>query len=89
MSKPLRWITVVAISLAWVSVASAHGGGLDGQGCHHERKTGGYHCHGGGGAVPGQAAAPVQQAIPPTCYVGPEGGTYTLTPSGKKNYKGC
>ncbi|PDT47661.1 hypothetical protein CO661_12010 [Sinorhizobium fredii] len=25
--------------------AFAHGGGLDQNGCHHNRKTGGYHCH--------------------------------------------
>lgn len=24
-----------------------------------------------------------------TCYTGPRGGTYTLTPSGRKNYNGC
>jgi hypothetical protein len=24
-----------------------------------------------------------------TCYVGPRGGTYTLTASGRKNYGGC
>lgn len=24
-----------------------------------------------------------------TCYVGPRGGTYTITRSGKKNYSGC
>ena len=24
-----------------------------------------------------------------TCYVGPRGGTYTLTRNGKKNYGGC
>lgn len=23
----------------------AHGGGLDANGCHHDRKHGGYHCH--------------------------------------------
>jgi hypothetical protein len=28
-----------------VSAAHAHGGGLNKDGCHHERKTGGYHCH--------------------------------------------
>lgn len=28
-----------------VTTASAHGGGLDPAGCHHNRKTGGYHCH--------------------------------------------
>ncbi len=27
--------------------AVAHGGGLDGYGCHHNRKQGGYHCHRG------------------------------------------
>jgi hypothetical protein len=25
--------------------AAAHGGGLNAQGCHNERRTGGYHCH--------------------------------------------
>lgn len=24
-----------------------------------------------------------------TCYVGPRGGTYTITKSGRKNYSGC
>lgn len=24
-----------------------------------------------------------------TCFVGPRGGTYTITASGKKNYGGC
>lgn len=24
---------------------AAHGGGLDANGCHHDRKNGGYHCH--------------------------------------------
>ena len=28
--------------------ASAHGGGLDGLSCHHNRKAGEYHCHRGG-----------------------------------------
>ena len=26
----------------------AHGGGLNADGCHNERRTGGYHCHRGG-----------------------------------------
>lgn len=25
----------------------------------------------------------------PTCHVGPRGGTYTITASGRKNYNGC
>lgn len=27
--------------------------------------------------------------VVPTCFVGPRGGTYTITKSGKKNYGGC
>lgn len=27
------------------NVAHAHGGGLNSEGCHNNRKTGGYHCH--------------------------------------------
>jgi len=30
--------------------SAAHGGGLDAQGCHHDRKHGGYHCHRGNAA---------------------------------------
>jgi len=28
-------------------VAAAHGGGLNAEGCHNDRKNGGYHCHRG------------------------------------------
>lgn len=28
-------------------------------------------------------------ALPPGCYVGPRGGAYTITKSGRKNYSGC
>ena len=30
------------------SKSIAHGGGLNAQGCHNNRKTGDYHCHRGG-----------------------------------------
>jgi hypothetical protein len=30
----------------------AHPGGLNAEGCHHDRKRGGYHCHGGRAAQP-------------------------------------
>ena len=40
--------------------SAAHGGGLDAQGCHHDRKHGGYHCHRGIAArVPAPNFAPV------------------------------
>ncbi len=39
-----------AIALCFVGDVSAHGGGLNVEGCHHDRKRGDYHCHRGGGA---------------------------------------
>jgi hypothetical protein len=33
------------LAIALPSIAYAHSGGLDRNGCHHERKTGSYHCH--------------------------------------------
>ena len=44
----------LTLSLAWGTVASttiAHGGGLNAEGCHNNRKTGGYHCHRGGSST--------------------------------------
>lgn len=35
---------VLSLMAGW---ALAHPGGLDRHGCHHDRKRGGYHCHGG------------------------------------------
>lgn len=37
------------------AAAPAHPGGLNAEGCHNNRKTGGYHCH--RGASPSQPAA--------------------------------
>ena len=36
-----------------------------------------------------QSAAPSTSYGGGTCYVGPRGGTYTITKSGRKNYGGC
>uniref|UniRef100_UPI0040489E83 YHYH domain-containing protein n=1 Tax=Limnohabitans sp. TaxID=1907725 RepID=UPI0040489E83 len=83
-------------------IALAHGGGLDSSGCHNNRKTGDYHCHRAPSTQkqivqPHQGSETSRQGQPsrltqgtdPTCYVGPRGGTYTITPSGRKNYNGC
>ncbi|QJW85810.1 YHYH domain-containing protein [Ramlibacter terrae] len=91
--------TVLAFSC---SFAIAHGGGLNAEGCHNNRKTGDYHCHRSpppsasrsndapaGNAAPLQAAPSRSDSSGPTCYTGPRGGTYTITPSGRKNYSGC
>ena len=53
-----------------------------------------------GGASPSGALAQPAYAAPTstksytgqqdsTCHVGPRGGTYTITASGRKNYSGC
>lgn len=34
-------------------------------------------------------SAPRTTSSGQTCFVGPRGGTYTITKSGKKNYGGC
>jgi hypothetical protein len=71
--------------------AYAHSGGTDAQGCHTNRKTGDYHCHGSkaSSAAAAPRPSPPQQSGGPTCYTGPRGGTYTITKSGRKNYAGC
>ena len=50
--KNLIFLLTVLISISvW-----SHGGGLNKDGCHNERKTGGYHCH--------RSPAPNIQSIP-------------------------
>ena len=49
MSKKLLAALVGACFFIATSLpASAHGGGLNRDGCHNETATGGYHCHPGG-----------------------------------------
>lgn len=44
----IRWLVVgVAIGLAIPAAVAAHPGGLNAEGCHNDRKRGGYHCHRG------------------------------------------
>ncbi|MDI9237780.1 excalibur calcium-binding domain-containing protein [Lysobacter sp. LF1] len=52
-----KWI-IAALALACADVTWAHGGGLDRNGCHHDRKNGGYHCHRGASAAPSNDARP-------------------------------
>lgn len=35
---------VLSLGAGW-GQALAHPGGLNAEGCHHDRKNGGYHCH--------------------------------------------
>jgi len=50
MRRMLMIVGLLATSSAW-----SHGGGLDRNGCHHDRKNGGYHCHRG---APNAASRP-------------------------------
>lgn len=37
---------IIALALLMLSsFAFAHSGGTDSNGCHHDRKSGTYHCH--------------------------------------------
>ena len=49
----MRWSHLLLLIIP--AVCQAHGGGLDGYGCHHNRKQGGYHCH--RGAMAGRSFA--------------------------------
>ena len=40
-------IAVAVAALPYAATALAHGGGLDGLGCHNDREKGTYHCHQG------------------------------------------
>lgn len=43
-------MVLTAIELQFARNVSADGGGINAEGCHHDRKRGGYYCHRGGGA---------------------------------------
>lgn len=60
----LPTMTFAVIALCIAMNASAHGGGLNAQGCHNDRKRGGYHCHRGGGFSTRNDAAPSNSFAP-------------------------
>jgi hypothetical protein len=41
----MKKIAVLLAALCLSCGALAHSGGTDKNGCHNDRKTGGYHCH--------------------------------------------
>jgi Excalibur calcium-binding domain len=53
-----------AIVLCIAGNASAHGGRLNAEGCHHDRKHGGYHCHRGGASSSRNALIPTNDFAP-------------------------
>ncbi|RYZ21576.1 MAG: YHYH domain-containing protein [Chitinophagaceae bacterium] len=57
---------LVLLVLALPFNGSAHGGGLDKNGCHTNRKTGDYHCHRGSPAPKRASIAPATRLSPST-----------------------
>lgn len=51
----MRWLIFFVFTFVWVYPAWPHGGGLNAEGCHMNRKTGDYHCHRGSTATPARA----------------------------------
>ncbi len=67
----------------WLGMGSAmaHGGGLDDQGCHHNRKQGGYHCH--RGPLAGQAFANRRAAGAALAWLSVLDGDSVVLPEGQ------
>lgn len=57
--KKIILFVLLSLTICWQ--ASAHGGGIDGYGGHHNRKQGGYHFH--RGPLAGQNFSSKEEAI--------------------------
>lgn len=62
----MKLLAILALSASAIVVtvipalpAMSHGGGLNAQGCHNNRKTGDYHCHRGSSANSTRPKGPV------------------------------
>ena len=38
-------VSTIVVGTVLPAIVHAHGGGLNAEGCHYNRKTGDYHCH--------------------------------------------
>lgn len=45
MKLTLALASTIWVALAYPANGYAHSGGLNAEGCHNDRKNGGYHCH--------------------------------------------
>ena len=61
----MKLISLILFALPIVAGdAWAHGGGLNKDGCHNDRKNGGYHCHRGSPAPVERRTQPATQLVP-------------------------
>ncbi|NOT87995.1 MAG: excalibur calcium-binding domain-containing protein [Lysobacter sp.] len=64
-------MALAVIALCIAGNAASHGGRLNAEGCHHDRKHGGYHCHRGSAPslrselIPANGFTPVRTAPAP------------------------
>ncbi|QEH81597.1 excalibur calcium-binding domain-containing protein [Sphingomonas sp. C8-2] len=58
----MKIFIAAAVAIVSATIAEAHGGGLNADGCHTNRKTGDYHCHRGPSA--GASRAPARSHQP-------------------------
>ncbi|MFQ6313445.1 YHYH domain-containing protein, partial [Lysobacter capsici] len=82
-SVRIGWLALIGLCCA--TQAGAHGGGLNAEGCHHDRKRGGYHCHRGSAAgaaslMPDAAQRPRRsqsaQGLAPSALAAGSGAAY-------------
>ncbi len=52
--------------------AWAHGGGLNKDGCHNDRKNGGYHCHRASSPAPTERSYQPKNQLAPSNYAAPQ-----------------
>lgn len=87
MRFPIIWKQgLLALGMAMLALpALGHGGGLNAEGCHTNRKTGDYHCH--------RSASPAPAARPPASTQRPQSEIQRLVPAtpqgGSWSYKNC
>lgn len=53
-----RGLLAAGLTMNLAAPAFSHGGGLNAEGCHNNRKTGDYHCHQSGSPPPPPPPAP-------------------------------
>jgi endonuclease YncB( thermonuclease family) len=66
----VRILLALPLLFIWTPQAFAHGGGLNAEGCHNDRKRGGYHCHRG-------SSSPKPRARPQPVYTPQSSSLYT------------
>lgn len=81
------WAWAMLLTVLGAPATHAHGGGLNRDGCHHDRRNGGYHCHRG---------APAAESRTRSAYTNPAANAYAparargyAPASGSGAYRNC